>query len=268
MSESTYESQDAWETGEESETDTDRRRSARKRKKVCYSDVTRRSKKQKEMLPKKTANEGDCPRGNELFRSPAQRGNHIPVVEDREADDLDTTPTADQPVGQAAAPQTHTLDSLAAMIGTVICQGIRMDERFKGVEEKIQAHSTQINSLQNRLAESERSVGRRLEVTIDEKLTEVNKRLTTLESTPRPTSSKKSREEDAYWMARRSLRISPVNGQDLKDGVLQFLQEHLGIDSEHVKALPSTAFRRAPSARNSAIKTRWWSPLRPHKTGT
>ena len=121
MSDTPTNHQEDWEK-EEGETTGDRRKSARKRKNICYSDTPRRSKKQKEMPVLKDNLGGNVPRGPELMRSPAPRaapagaGNVPPVVMDTEDEHEESDNAQEEAAQPAPAPpppktQEHSFDS-------------------------------------------------------------------------------------------------------------------------------------------------------------
>jgi hypothetical protein len=92
-----------------------------------------------------------------------------------------------------------------------------------------------------------------IEETMDKKLGGIQERLLNLESKPRQTT-KKLREDEAYWNARHSLRMAPITNPDLRVGVIEFVEKVLDSEPSVVNQLPNSSFRRAPPNRNSKIK--------------
>ena len=67
----------------------------------------------------------------------------------------------------------------------------------------------------------------RVEQMLNSKLGGVTSRLEALERNPSVSTGKKGREEEAFWVARRSLRFAPVRGEDLKAGVEDYVKNEL-----------------------------------------
>ena len=245
-------------SGEESislqEDSFDLSRSGRKRKKVNYSNSGAAKYKKGAMKDQDVRRpRGTVPRGNEIPRSPmsgrAQQGEEEANMSNS------STSTASTTVG---AP--HTLDSLAGMISTVVSQNHIIVQKFDGVEERLAQNALDIRKLDERFDKAESEFASRVDAILDSRLGGVQgvSPGSGVSSQPlRPTSpktSKQARETDAYWTARRSLRIAPVPNRDLKNGAIGFVEEHLDADASILHALPPSAFRRPPSNRNSAIR--------------
>jgi hypothetical protein len=148
------------------------------------------------------------------------------------------------------------MDSLAQMIGAVIDQNKRIERKVDSFDNKIGRNAAQIAGLGRRLDLSEAKMTENIDKALDGRLEQFVDRLQALEgsSLPRPSTSKKSREEEAFWLARRSLRFSPIRGEDLRSEVADYVASTLDTDNEIVLALPKSAFRRAPANRNARIK--------------
>jgi hypothetical protein len=80
----------------------------------------------------------------------------------------------------------------------------------------------------------------------------VNERLEKLEQ-GNTTTQKQDRESKAYWAARKSLRLSPVEGR-LPEGIINFITDTLGLDSEIVDDLGTSSYRRVPLRPQDRIK--------------
>jgi hypothetical protein len=229
----------------------------RKRKIVNYSDcVQRATKKQKDMSGQDSS--GNCPRGAEIPRSPAVRAppaglpdeNDAVLVDDSASDC--STPT----VKETGTNNTVTLDSLGSMMATVVAQNETLVQKFTTMEHRLDYHTGELRRLDGKIDGVESRLSRQVHSQIDEKLSHFESKLKDLGNPPRalPSTSKESREEQAYWTARRSLRFSPVLGPDLKHGTIKFVESCLEADSAIVAALQPSAFRQAPTSRKATIK--------------
>ena len=119
------------------------RRSDRKRKAVCYSQLTRINKKKKDMAPP-GRQKGFAP-SNVLERSPAkeQGGSYI-EVDDEESD---TTPTQKTP---GAAGGMSIADTLALLVA----QGQRIEKKFDNVEARLDRNAGEIRGLNKKLQDT------------------------------------------------------------------------------------------------------------------
>jgi hypothetical protein len=241
-------------SAEETETlNQDLRRSGRKRRKVNYSDTERRTKKKRDMSGK----QGFFPRGTEIPRSPKPgasgedqgdfQGEMPPYVLDEAEGEVGTPSQAEQPV-------VHTLDSLANMIATVVTQNNTIVQKFEGVQHHLAHHTREIRRLDNRIEESEKRVSERIESLVDAKVADLRGQLGPTDTMA--SSTKQSREREAYWLARRSLRFAPVPERDLRAGMIKYVEDNLLIEPTVISSLPATAFRRPPTNRNSTIRKR------------
>ena len=166
----------------------------------------------------------------------------------------------DQSVSEASTPTpggepVHTLDSLARMISTVVSQNHTIVQKFDGVHSTLAAHASEIKRIDRRIETGEKEMAQRMEELLDVRLAEIKGQLS--HPTPGPSSSsstKKTKEAEAYWLTRRNLWLSPVPGADLKQGVIDYTEETLQASSASIRSLPQTAFRRPPSNRNSTVK--------------
>jgi hypothetical protein len=75
----------------------------------------------------------------------------------------------------------------------------------------------------------------------------LDKRITALEIRPQGASSRETREETAYWEARRSLRLCPICPKDTMAGIRAFLIGTLDLDGTIVDRVDPHGVRRPPS---------------------
>jgi hypothetical protein len=172
-----------------------------------------------------------------------------PFVQDEGQESEASTPTVvEKPV--------HTLDSLARMISTVVSQNHSIVQKFDGVHCTLRQHADDIRRMDQRIEEGEKKMTERMETLLDSRLADFQGRMesSSISHAPQASTSKKARESEAYWLARRSLRVAPVEGTDLKQGVVEYAEKILMTDPSIVRSLQPSAFRRPPTNRNSAVK--------------
>jgi hypothetical protein len=143
------------------------------------------------------------------------------------------------------------------MIGTVLAQNQRIEQKVDNFDLKIRQNAMDIADLGDKLIQTESRVAKNVERIVDQRMDDFGGRLLALESGSalRGKSGKKEREEEAFWLARRSLRFSPIKDSDLQGGVADYVERILETDSEIIRALPRAAFKRAPSNRNAKIQS-------------
>jgi hypothetical protein len=212
---------------------------------------------------------GHVLRGTEIPRSPmpgaaagqeseSNRENENYEGEFVEVSDGESTPTFKEPQSRIPAEQApgeggHSFESLAKMLGSVIDQTKRIEGKFDNLESNIRRNTEKIADLDKRMVRNERNLATRVDGILDSRLGKVSERLAALEAQPIRTG-KKGREEESYWLARRSLRVSPIEGLDLHTGVVRFVEEVLEADPRAIKELPPSAIRRVPTNRNAKVQ--------------
>ena len=68
-----------------------------------------------------------------------------------------------------------------------------------------------------------------------------------------PTSASTEREE-RYWLCRRSLRVWPIIGGDLRKSVGDFLKGRLKLDSSFMVTMGDLSVKRVPFTERSKVK--------------
>jgi hypothetical protein len=135
------------------------------------------------------------------------------------------------------------------MIAGLTEQGNRVEKRFDNVDGMLSHHTREIERIEKRIEDTERRLAGKVDSMIEERLAG----LQSIGGEARPVS-KKDRESDDYWHARRSLRFAPIRGSDLRAAVAEFVKSNLDSDSGVVEELPQSSFRKVPNARNASIK--------------
>ena len=228
------------------------RRSARRRESVNYNYNARRKRKSSMSPPNKEDNRAkaskmqDLPPGGPLIhRSPQVR----------------RTSQAGQPgAEQSQSPQVNAPVPNTSVPSTSKAQGsgddmlARMEAMFAGLSNSMQ---TKFDGLSSNLGGEIRSVAEGLDHRIgkvssdlenlrenmDKRSSKIEKRLVHLEQ----SGTGLTRDDRAYWEARRSLRINPIKGPDLRESLREFLVRRLDLDPSIMERIPARGIRKLPS---------------------
>ena len=143
-----------------------------------------------------------------------------------------------------------------------------MEERLKGqldkVDDKVSQTNSELNRLEKRVSENENKTEARID-RLERLVLNSNSSVTsssgssssylTAPSTAVSTFeglSRSTRREEQYWHCRRSLRLWPITGPDLPNGVLAFLEKELCFESGDVATTDFKAERFLDTNRNRA----------------
>ena len=133
----------------------------------------------------------------------------------------------------------------------------RIEQVDKNLGTKIQVVSSDLESLKRRVADNERGLDRRIESVVSRingagPTNQPGVRPRPISAAPAPGASAQntSYKEERYWRARRSLRLWPVKGADLKAALSNFLVGPLQMDPEVLNDVPSFEVRRVRATRS------------------
>ena len=131
------------------------------------------------------------------------------------------------------------MDSTKEAVGKI---ETRLDQNEKGLTtlgKKLDESDKAVAELGRRLEESDKNMANKI-------AEEVAKHRPTAASQNTDQRSTRRRDE-AYSLCRRSLKLWPVNGEDLEDAVRVFLGTRLGLTSERIVQLGSIVVSLPPS---------------------
>ena len=208
-----------------------RRKSDRKRPSVDYCDAKRHAKKQRDSqgAAKSLVNlEGE------------------PQKEDQFAQLMSMIKALDRNINKKLDVQSRDISRRLSQATADI------EESLINIETKVHRVTEEVANLDKRVKTQEKKLPRMIDLAVGDKMTEVLSRVERLEQDG-ASDPKKSRKEAAYWEARRSLRLAPIEG-DLLEGVKKFIIETLGLDEGIVEGINRSAIRRVPLRQSDRIK--------------
>ena len=124
-----------------------------------------------------------------------------------------------------------------------------MGVRLGDVEDSISTLKNDFRTLEGRLVDVES----RLDARVDHSQNAAGQ--AALESSQLATFHQRSRREESYWRARRSLRIWPLvsDGPGMRQELPQFVQNKLKMDVSELPELDDCTYRKVPKTRSSSI---------------
>ena len=211
-------------------TDDSRRKSDRKRPSVDYTDGRRNAKKQKDAT------------------GAAQAADKPDSSEDQFAKLMGMIAALDSSINKKLDKQSKEISRKLSSTTSNI------EDSIITIETKMHRITENMEKLAGKLKTQEQALPDLVGKVVSEKMTDVEARLAKLEgASPITTDPRKTRTEEAYWTARRSLRLSPVKGVAL-DGMVVFLTQNLGLEEALANSLTKSSVRRVPSRPNDRIK--------------
>ena len=217
-----------------------KRRSDRKRSIVNYSDSGRQAKKQRDST-------GAAATAKNL-KDIGDEDHERDKVEDKFAKLMEMITSLDKGLNKKLDRQGKEISRKLSETNTNI------EESLINIDTKIHRITEEVEGLANKVKRQEEAVPSLVNKAVNEQMATVVERLQRLEGGALPPSSKESRQTADYWEARRSLRISPIQG-DLKEGVAAFIVDKLGLDAAILEDLGRDAIRSLPSRQTDRIKS-------------
>lgn len=125
----------------------------------------------------------------------------------------------------------------------------RIDENAKAIQKVGEDTTLEMRKLRQHCEENQARFEEKMERQLDIRDQKIERRLLTLE-TKAPTSHTKSnvrtsRQDEAYHVARRTLKLWPIRGDDLEDSVRVFLGSRLKISNERIRSFDKISVKNA-----------------------
>ena len=127
----------------------------------------------------------------------------------------------------------------------------RIDDNERAIQKVGADTAQEIKKLSTHFEEAQANFETRLEKKLEERDSNVERRLMALEtraskaSRSNDTSSPTPKQEEAYNKARRSLKIWPVAGPDTGDALKVFLRTKLRVDNDRIDSLGTISIKHA-----------------------
>jgi hypothetical protein len=220
-------------------TDSQRRRSARKKRKINYNQDARQQKKSRD--------QGDV--------------GSLDLGSDREE------------VPEAVNDQYANLTAMIAALGQKFEKNLdnqegkihhRLDNAVGSLQKSLDGAVGALNSRVNHLTEDMKAVKERVDqlnpdaikAVVDERISSALAKLERPEIQDRQLCppGRDQREAAEYWRARASLRLAPVEGPDLRQGVEDFLVAKLGLEKSIMGGIGEADIKRVHNRPNDKVQ--------------